>query len=197
MIGGIEGLYAATGFTDAMTLGFVLRVLRRLLPPPSVEAHFSPKGGCTDAVVREIGQARKEVLVQAYSFSSRPIAEALVAAKTRGVEVTVLLDKSNETETYSDLPLFLEQGLAPLVDAHHAIAHNKVMIVDRRTLITGSFNFTHQAEAENAENLLILKGYPALAKAYLDQFAAHKGHCQPPQVKAAHDAHGHHLRAAA
>jgi phosphatidylserine/phosphatidylglycerophosphate/cardiolipin synthase-like enzyme len=183
----INWLLAATGFTGAMTLTFLVRKLRRVLAgaPPSVEVFFSPKGGCTETVVREIAGARHEVLVQAYSFSSKPIAEALVAAKTRGVEVTVLLDKSNESEQYSDLPLFVEQGLAPMIDAHHAIAHNKVMVIDRKTVLTGSFNFTHQAEAENAENLLVIKGNAALAKSYRDHFGEHKGHCQHPQAKPA------------
>ena len=195
----INWLLAATGFTGALTLVFVARCLRRLLAgaPPSVEVWFSPKGGCTEAVVREINSARHEVLVQAYSFSSKPITEALVAAKTRGVHVTVLLDKSNESEAYSDLPLFLEHGLAPLIDAHHAIAHNKVMVIDRATVLTGSFNFTHQAEAENAENLLVIKGNPALAKAYHDQFAQHKGHCQQPQVKTGPTLHVPHPAKAA
>src|SRR5579885_2630214 len=127
----INWLLAATGFTGAMTLTFLARCLRRVFggAPPTVEVYFSPKGGCTEAVLREINGARHEVLVQAYSFSSKPIAEALVAAKTRGVQVTVLLDRSNEAEPYSDLPLLLEQGLAPLVDASHAIAHNKVMVI--------------------------------------------------------------------
>jgi phosphatidylserine/phosphatidylglycerophosphate/cardiolipin synthase-like enzyme len=183
----INWLLAATGFMGALTLVFLARRLRRALAgaPPSVEVLFSPKGGCTEAVVKEINGARHEVLVQAYSFSSKPIAEALIAAKTRGVQVTVLLDRSNESEPYSDLPLFLEHGLAPLIDAHHAIAHNKVMVIDRTTVVTGSFNFTHQAEAENAENLLVIKGNAALAKTYRDHFGEHKGHCQQPQAKAA------------
>jgi len=196
----INWMLAATGFTGAFTLMFLLHRLRRAFAgaPPTVDVFFSPKGGCTEAVVREITAARHEVLVQAYSFSSKPIAEALVAAKTRGVQVTLLLDKSNESEQYSDLPLFLEQGLAPLTDSHHAIAHNKVMIIDRHTVLTGSFNFTHQAEAENAENLLVVKGNTTLAKAYRDHFADHKGHCQPSQTKAAPTLHvAPHTKAAA
>jgi phosphatidylserine/phosphatidylglycerophosphate/cardiolipin synthase-like enzyme len=187
----VNWMLAATGFMGALTLVFVMRWLRRKFvgAPPSVAVLFSPKGGCTEAVVHEINSARHEVLVQAYSFSSKPIAEALVAAKTRGVQVTVLLDKSNETEAYSDLPLLVEQGLAPLIDAHHAIAHNKVMVIDRSTVVTGSFNFTHQAEAENAENLLVIKGNAALARSYHDHFAEHKGHCQQPQARAVPSLH--------
>ena len=174
----------ATGFTGAWTLLFLVRqVYRHFGGIPSVAAYFSPRGGCTDAVVHEIGAARREVLVLAYSFSSKPIAQALVDAKARGVRVDILLDRSNEQETYSDLRFFQEQGLQPLIDAQHAIAHNKVMIIDRRTLITGSFNFTHQAEAENGENLLVIKGHPELLSLYRGNFTTHRSHSQPPAAR--------------
>jgi phosphatidylserine/phosphatidylglycerophosphate/cardiolipin synthase-like enzyme len=61
-----------------------------------VAVFFSPKGGCTEAVVEELGKAREIVLVQAYSFTSAPIAKALVEAHQRGVRVEVLLDKSRK-----------------------------------------------------------------------------------------------------
>lgn len=178
-------LLLGTGFTGALTLIFLARLVYHSLgTPASVTVYFSPKGGATEAVLRELKAARREVFVLAYSFSSKPIAEALVAAKTRGVQVDIILDRSNEQENYSDLPLFLEQGLAPLIDAQHAIAHNKVMLIDQRTLVTGSFNFTHQAEGENAENLLVVKGHPELIRAYRENFLVHKAHSQAPSRKA-------------
>jgi phosphatidylserine/phosphatidylglycerophosphate/cardiolipin synthase-like enzyme len=181
----MDWLLVATGFTGALTLLYLFRrVWFALRTPPSAVAHFSPKGGCTDAVLRELKAARKEVLVLAYSFTSRPIAQALVDAKLRGVHVEVVLDHSNEKEAHTDLHFLLEQGMAPHVDPHHAIAHNKVMLIDGAVLITGSFNFTHQAEDENAENLVVLKGFPALVHAYRQDFAAHKAHARPPEVKA-------------
>jgi phosphatidylserine/phosphatidylglycerophosphate/cardiolipin synthase-like enzyme len=178
-------LLLATGFTGGLTLVFVLRSLARYLGlHVAVAAHFSPKGGCTDAVVREIKSARREILIQAYSFTSKPIGQALIDAKGRGVHVDILLDKSNQQETYTELGHLVQVGLTPHIDAQHAIAHNKIMIIDRRTLITGSFNFTHQAEAENAENLIIIKGHPELLQTYFQQFAAHKAHCQAPKQQA-------------
>src|SRR5258706_16170197 len=68
---------------------------------PTWQVYFSPKGGCTEAVVKALGQAKVSVLVQAYSFTSAPIAKALVEAAKRGVKVDVLLDKSQRTEKYS------------------------------------------------------------------------------------------------
>ena len=155
-----------------------------MVKPPEHTAHFSPKGGCTEAVVQEIHKARSEVFVQAYSFTSRPIAQALVDAKLRGVHVEIVLDASQEKEANSDLHFFLEQGLHPHIDATHAIAHNKVMVIDGRTLITGSFNFTQQAEEHNAENLLIFRHYTDLAALFRKNFLAHKEHSREPDAKA-------------
>jgi phosphatidylserine/phosphatidylglycerophosphate/cardiolipin synthase-like enzyme len=183
-------LWMATGFTGCLTLAFwVRRVYHYVRIPFSVTVFHSPKGGCTDAVVRELKAARKEILVQAYSFTSKPIAQALVDAKTRGVHVEIILDKSNEQETYTELKDLMDSGLAPHIDSQHAIAHNKIMIVDRRTLITGSFNFTHQAETENAENLLIIRGNPGLVSSYYEQFQVHMGHSKSPEIKAALQIH--------
>jgi phosphatidylserine/phosphatidylglycerophosphate/cardiolipin synthase-like enzyme len=179
-----------TGFTGALTLVLLVRAaMRRLGMMPAVAAHFSPKGGCQEAVVRELKSARREILVQAYSFTADPLTYALVDAKKRGVHVDVLLDRSNEAERYSDLHIFLEHGLAPLIDAQHAIAHNKVMIIDQKVLITGSYNFTNQAEEDNAENLLVIKGHPELVRLYRQNFLAHKGHCKPAQLKAPVESH--------
>ena len=105
---------------------------------------------------------------------------ALVDAKLRGVHVDIVFDHSNEHEMYTDLHFFLEQGLTAAIDPHHAIAHNKVMVIDNRTLLTGSFNFTQHAENENAENLLVIKGHPELVRMYKENFQAHKSHASRP-----------------
>jgi phosphatidylserine/phosphatidylglycerophosphate/cardiolipin synthase-like enzyme len=174
----------ATGATGTLTLMFLFRtMLRKLGYVLDIQAYFSPKGGCQDAIVRELQKARREVLVQAYSFTADPITMALVEAKKRGVEVDIVLDKSNEVERYSDLHIFIEHGLDPSVDHEHAIAHNKIIIIDKSVLLTGSFNFTNQAEHENAENLLVIRGHGELVKWYRDNFFKHREHAKKPQIK--------------
>jgi len=144
----------------------------------SAEVYFSPNGGATAAVVREIGNARKEILVQAYSFTSAPIAKALVDAHKRGVKVEVVLDKSQRRERYTSATLVANAGIPTYIDDRHAIAHNKVMIIDDVTLITGSFNFTKAAEEKNAENLLIIHNNNAIVDIYTRNFREHKGHSE-------------------
>ena len=154
-------------------------------PDAAIVTRFSPRGGCTTAIVAELGTARREILVQAYSFSCPDIARALVAAAARRVKVIVLLDRSNEAVSYSELGDLTQHGLEVWIDACHAIAHNKVMVLDGATVITGSFNFTRQAENENAENLLILRHHAELATLYRANFYSHREHCQAPGRAAA------------
>jgi phosphatidylserine/phosphatidylglycerophosphate/cardiolipin synthase-like enzyme len=145
---------------------------------PPVEVYFSPQGGCTEAVVKELDVAKESVLVQAYSFTSAPIAKALVAAHKRGVRVEVILDESQQTEKYSDVDFLHNMGIPTRIDAKHAIAHNKIIIIDGQVVITGSFNFTKAAEEHNAENLLVIHD-KALAETYNANWQAHAGHSEP------------------
>jgi phosphatidylserine/phosphatidylglycerophosphate/cardiolipin synthase-like enzyme len=119
------------------------------------------------------------VRVQAYSFTSAPIAKALVDAKRRGVDVVVVLDDSQQTDKYSSAT-FLHNGGVPVhIDAEHAIAHNKVILIDAGTVITGSFNFSKAAEERNAENLLLLRAQPDLVAKYAANFEKHLAHSRP------------------
>jgi phosphatidylserine/phosphatidylglycerophosphate/cardiolipin synthase-like enzyme len=181
----LEWLLIGTGFTGALTLVWVIRALcGHFSTSLSVLPHFSPKGGCADAIVRELGKAHREILVQAYSFTCPSIGAALVAARVRGVAVEIVLDRANEKDSRSELGPIEKQGVEVLIDSQHAIAHNKIIIIDRHTLITGSFNFTRQAENENAENLVIITGSPTLLDAYVKNFMAHKAHSQAPGAAA-------------
>ncbi len=144
--------------------------------PSNIKVYFSPNGGCTEAVVGELNNARISVDVQAYSFTSAPIAEAVAKASERGVKVRVILDKSQQTEKYSSLTYLQNHNVPTWVDSKHAIAHNKIMIIDGQVLLTGSFNFTKGAEEKNAENLLVIHDQPELVKEYQENFAEHLGH---------------------
>jgi len=138
---------------------------------------FSPHGGCTESIVKEINAAKSEILVQAYSFTSAPIAKALLDAHKRGVKVEAILDKSQRKERYTAATFLANAGIPTFIDDKHAIAHNKIMIIDRETVITGSFNFTKAAEEKNADNLLIIKS-KELAKIYIDNWYKHKEHSE-------------------
>lgn len=167
--------------TLIVMLGFLVSLghAAETFVPARVAVYFSPSGGATDAVVRELNAAQTQVLVQAYSFTSAPIAKALVDAHKRGVKVLAVLDKSNETDKYSAATFLHNAGMPPLIDDQHAIAHAKVMVIDSETIVTGSFNFTKAAEERNAENLLVIKDASELVRAYEQNIRMHAAHSHP------------------
>lgn len=150
-------------------------------PLPStgtVAVYFSPRGGATEGIIAEISRAKKTIQVQAYSFTSAPIAKALLEAHKRGVHVEAILDKSQKTAKYTSATFLVNAGIPVLIDSKHAIAHNKIIIIDQSTLITGSFNFTKAAEEKNAENLLVIKGNQPLVDKYLKNYEEHREHSE-------------------
>ena len=129
------------------------------------------------AIVEQLLGAKDSILVQAYSFTNPAIASALLDAQERGVRVVVLLDKSHRTQKYSAAELTSHGGVETLIDDRHAIAHNKIMIIDGQIVITGSYNFTKAAEKRNAENMVIIDS-PAIAAKYLQNWQKHRNHSQ-------------------
>jgi len=115
---------------------------------------FTPYDRCDNLILSNIEQAKKEILIQAYQFTSKPIILAVLQAKERGVGVKIILDK-----TQRKMAVFLaNKGIETYLDTKPAIAHNKIMIIDGNKVITGSFNFSKNAQARNTENLLVLNG---------------------------------------
>ena len=150
--------------------------------PTVWEVYFSPHGGCTEAIIRELNKAKMTILVQTYSFTSAPIAKALLDAHKRRVKVEVILDKSQRTQQYSSATFLFNAGIPTKIDSAHTIAHNKVMVIDGEVVITGSFNFTKAAEESNAENLLIIYD-KYLALFYTKNWYDHIEHSEPYKGK--------------
>jgi phosphatidylserine/phosphatidylglycerophosphate/cardiolipin synthase-like enzyme len=134
---------------------------------PSIAPCFTPAENCTAKVVAAIDAARSEILVQAYSLTAAGIVDALGNAKKRGVTVRVLLDKADERDSRSGGARLIAKKILPYVDAGVAIAHSKIIVIDRTTVITSSYNFNKKAQRDNAEDLLVIQGHPAVAAAYL------------------------------
>ncbi|CAN1525947.1 nuclease NucT [Burkholderiaceae bacterium] len=137
--------------------------------------YFSPPAGAAAAIVKAVDASEREVLVQAYGFTHQGIAQALVRAQQRGVAVQVLLDMKTGKSNRGVADVLAAGHVAVREDGKHAIAHNKVMVIDGAVVITGSFNFTNSAEMRNAENTLILKS-TELAQIYKKQWSQHWAH---------------------
>lgn len=128
---------------------------------------FTPGMNCTADIVQSIDSAVKNIWVQAYSFTSRPIGKALVNAKERGVNVKIIFDKTAlDGKGGGAARYFARHGIPIWIDSQPTIAHNKVIVIDQTKVITGSFNFTRAAQQYNAENVLIIDDV-GLAQKYL------------------------------
>ena len=131
---------------------------------------FSPNGQSTAAIAAEIAKAKTSVHVMIYELTSPGLATELIAAKTRGCDVTVVADKINRTPTASQIPALAAAGVKVLIDDTVPIEHNKVVIIDADTVITGSMNWTAAGQTLNAENTVIIRD-PATAHQYEQNFA--------------------------
>lgn len=132
----------------------------------TIEVAFSPEMGATELVVKAIGEAKQTIRVAAYSFTSKPIAQALLEAHKRGIDVKVVVDKSQAKAKYTSATFLANVGIPVRIDYKYAIMHNKFIVIDSTNVELGSFNFTSAAEHKNAENVLVIRNDPIVAKQY-------------------------------
>lgn len=135
----------------------------------SITVCFTPNKQCQSQILGQIENAKKSIFVQAYSFTDKDIASALVNAARRGVAVKVLLDRSNRKDDRSAKDIILGSQLPLRFDAPSGIAHNKIIIIDEATIISGSYNFSAAAYKRNTENLLVITN-PSLAHQYIQNW---------------------------
>lgn len=125
--------------------------------PPSYETCFTPHTQCGNFIVDHINHAKQNIRIQAYGFTSEKIIKALIEAKNRGVSIEIILDRSNfQKKKLDTIKLLRKHSIRVYRDNAKGIAHNKIMIIDNAKVITGSFNFTKNADYNNVENVVVL-----------------------------------------
>lgn len=174
------GPFCVSTACTAVAVGLLLSpaVVAREVETPqrtTIEAAFTPGEDAAGLIVRRIGEARSTVQVQAYLFTHRGIANALLAARKRGVAVEVIGDAAQHASGGLPVLKALERaGATVYLNGAWAAAHDKVVLLDAKgdhpVVITGSFNFTPSAQQRNAENVLVVSGDRALAARYAAHF---------------------------
>ena len=155
--------------------GFFLDTLPALGAPRNmpVEAFFDTD--CDDAVIDLIKTSRSEILIAIYSLTKRNIAKALIQASEKGVRVHIRYDEdqADNIETMTELITKLEKAgitCQPVfLEKPQAHMHHKFMVVDRKSVLTGSYNFTHQGSTINKENVVIMSS-SVLAREFVNVF---------------------------
>ncbi|GAB4162347.1 MAG: hypothetical protein Tsb006_0450 [Rickettsiaceae bacterium] len=134
---------------------------------------FTPPAGCGSLIAQEITKAKDSIYVQAYGLTSSSIIYQLKAAKDKGIDVKVLLDGGNLSDNEPVLKDLSQAGIDVMFDKMPGIAHNKIIIIDKEKVITGSFNFTSAADNKNAENVLLIED-KGIAHIYLQNWLSRK-----------------------
>jgi phosphatidylserine/phosphatidylglycerophosphate/cardiolipin synthase-like enzyme len=150
----------------------------------TVQVAFTPWDDGEGMVVAAINEAQRQILVQAFLFTSRRIAAALIAARGRGIEVLVTADgEQTRGRKGSRVRELAAAGIPVWLETRYAAAHNKVMVIDagtrEATVITGSYNWTSSAQRQNAENVIIVRRNRAVADAYAANWQRHRSDAEP------------------
>lgn len=141
----------------------------------NLTAVFAPEENPQAVLQDLIADARHSIAVQAYVFTSKPLADALIAAHRRGVQVRILLDARMNRRGNAALQRLLDAHIPLSAQTAFAAAHDKVMILDPQpgqlcAVATGSYNYTWSAQHRNAENLLVLRQNCPLAARYAENW---------------------------
>jgi phosphatidylserine/phosphatidylglycerophosphate/cardiolipin synthase-like enzyme len=134
-----------------------------------VEVYFSPGGDCQQEIIDELDRAKVQLDVTMYTFTATIFTETLINAKTKGVVVRVYLDDSMKGGKYSQAKSLQEAGIPVKFDNHAGLMHNKFVVIDNKTVVTGSYNWTKRSEEQNDENVVIIRD-EEIAKLYADKF---------------------------
>ncbi|MDI9854719.1 phospholipase D family protein [Comamonas sp. 17RB] len=139
---------------------------------PSVQVGFSPEGSARQLVLDTITSARTSIQILAYAFQAPDIAQALVDARQRGVQVRIVVDKKRNTGKASQaaMDLVVRNGIELRTNDRFHIHHDKAMIVDSDAVETGSFNYAPSAETANSENVVVIRGMPEVTRQYLQHW---------------------------
>jgi phosphatidylserine/phosphatidylglycerophosphate/cardiolipin synthase-like enzyme len=135
----------------------------------NVENYFASEDNIAPTLAALINSAEEEILFMAFSFTLDSIGESMLNQANEGIEVRGVFETVGSNTDFSYYPVMLSEGLQVRVDGNSRIMHHKVIIIDRDTVVFGSYNFSRNANESNDENLLIVYD-PAFAGAFVTEF---------------------------
>lgn len=152
------------------TRGSVTSSVKVKVGKTEVEVFFSPRGGGREAVVEELKQAKKSVSFLTFSLTDPETGATLVEKAKAGVKVEGVFDRWLAAGEYSLFKPLQSAGIKVYRDGNQALMHHKVIVIDNKTVITGSYNYSQNAEVNNNEAFVIIRGATQVAGAYAGEF---------------------------
>lgn len=128
-----------------------------VLGDTKLSVYFSPYDRIIERVVVPIiDNAKSQIYIPAFLITDKRLAQSLINAKTRGVDVKVIIDATNAKSPYSKHPLLRQHGIPVKTETFAGKLHSKTIIVDNKYSIIGSMNFSRSGETKNDENVLVI-----------------------------------------
>ncbi len=134
-----------------------------------VEVYFSPDDHVLRRLISLVATAEESIEFLAFVFTSDPLAEALIAREADGVRVRGVIERGQANSSGSEVGHLVLAGLDIRLDTNQNKMHHKVILIDGEIVVTGSYNFSRNAEEKNDENILILHS-DEIAQKYLLEF---------------------------
>ena len=164
-------LFIGTAKDDAW---FAFPQIEQLVPSNvdsnyAAQVFFCPEDNCSTQLISHIDSAQDEIVIAIYSFTLDEIADALIRAKERGVLIRVIFDNQQAANQYSEDERLLDAGIPVLIKSGSGYMHNKFIVIDRKKVLSGSFNYSSNADTKNDENLILIIS-EEIAKLYFDEF---------------------------
>jgi phosphatidylserine/phosphatidylglycerophosphate/cardiolipin synthase-like enzyme len=143
--------------------------------PANANAGDNLRGTPAEKLIERISSAQSTIHIAAFEFNLTPVAEALIAAHQRGVEVLWVTDDENglgadQEEGHGQFAMLKKAGIEVRDDGRSALMHNKFWIFDRKAVWTGSTNITVNGMLHNNNNVIVIES-PELADIYEREFA--------------------------
>jgi phosphatidylserine/phosphatidylglycerophosphate/cardiolipin synthase-like enzyme len=146
-----------------------------------MEIYFSPDDGVAAHLLEVLGDAEQSIYFMAFSFTSDDIGKLLRKKFLAGLDIAgVMEDEQVRSNTGTEYDPLLQSGIDVRLDGNPGQMHHKVIIIDRKIVVTGSYNFTNSAETRNDENLIVIYS-PIIAEQYLAEFQRVYAEAQSPE----------------
>ncbi len=135
----------------------------------NINAYFAPEDNVERIINSRLEKAKKSIRFMAFSFTSDVLAESMISKFKQGLTVEGVFERKGSNSEHSEYTKMIIEGLPVVKDKNHRIMHHKVIIIDDTIVITGSFNFSKNANRKNDENILVIES-PQIAAKFLEEF---------------------------
>ena len=163
-----RSLYLSGQFNQSNT-SYVPYPTIKLNDGTEITTLFSPKSETIPPLIDEIRSAKKSISFMAFSYTHDELGEAMMDMYESGITVRGVFDEK-QISRHSKYAKMAEIGMQVKIDESPGTMHHKVIIIDEQTVITGSYNFSRNAETNNSENLLIIRNNSEIGKIYMEEF---------------------------